>query len=140
MPANAKPIRIFLVEDNPADVYLLEKALHARGFNYELTRFEDGERGISALASGLSPAPDLILLDLNLPRRDGFEVLTVIRGNPALVKVPVGILTSSDAEKDRHRIRLMGVERFIHKPAMLEEFMQSVGQAIDDLLARPVAS
>jgi chemotaxis family two-component system response regulator Rcp1 len=138
--ATKKPFRIFLVEDNAADVYLLEKALQDRGLHYELILFEDGERGVNALAASSSPVPDLILLDLNLPRRDGFEVLAVIRGNPSLVGVPVGILTSSDSESDRHRVRLLAVERFIHKPAVLEEFVQTVGRSVDDLLRQRTAA
>jgi two-component system, chemotaxis family, response regulator Rcp1 len=130
----ARPVRIVLVEDNVADVYLLEKALQAQGLSYELSRFEDGQRALSDLAALVAAPPDLILLDLNLPGRDGFEVLNKIRGNPILVSVPVGILTSSDTERDRHRIQLMGVERFIHKPTTLDEFVDTVGRAVSELL------
>lgn len=125
---------IVLVEDNAGDVYLLEKALQARHIVYELTRYEDGEQGIRALSNERYPAPDLILLDLNLPRRQGFDVLRTVRTRPGLVGVPVGILTSSDAERDRHRVSLIGAERYIHKPLTLEEFVDEVGQAIEDML------
>jgi chemotaxis family two-component system response regulator Rcp1 len=125
---------IVLVEDNPGDVYLLEKALQARHIVYELTRYEDGEQGIRALSSERCPTPDLILLDLNLPRREGFDVLRAVRTRPALVGVAVGILTSSDAQRDRHRVFLIGAERYIHKPLTLEEFIDEVGQAIEDML------
>lgn len=72
--------------------------------------------------------------DLNLPRREGFDVLGVVRGKPGLVGVPVGILTSSDTAKDRHRVALIGAERYIHKPPTLAEFLDQVGQAVEDML------
>jgi len=129
------PVRIFLVEDNPGDVYLLEKTLQRRRIDYELTRYADGEQAIRALERDDAALPDLILLDLNVPRREGFEVLQAVRGKPSFVGVPVGVLTSSDAARDRHRVTLIGAERYIHKPPTLEEFLEQVGQAIADLLA-----
>ncbi len=138
---------IVLVEDNAGDVYLVEKALNARHILYELTRYPDGEQGIRALSNESCPTPDLILLDLKLPRREGFDVLRVVRTRPGLVGVPVGILTSSNAHRDRHRVSLIGAERYIHKPLGLEEFIDEVGQAIEEMLrnsrifiwSRPVA-
>jgi two-component system, chemotaxis family, response regulator Rcp1 len=123
--------RIVLVEDEPGDVYLLEKALSSRRINYELICFEDGEQAIQGLDTVI---PDLILVDLNLPRRDGFDVLRTIRSRPALVDVPVGVFTSSEAPSDRSRASLIGAERYIHKPAELHEFVSTVGQAVEELL------
>lgn len=127
---------ILLVEDNPADVYLLEKTLRSRSLNYELTRYADGEQAILALEKEDCVIPDLIILDLNLPRRSGFEVLQTIRNKPSMVGVPVAILTSSVAEKDRHRVSLTGEERYIHKPPALDDFLEQVGRAIEELLAK----
>jgi CheY-like chemotaxis protein len=124
-------VRIVLVEDEPGDVYLLEKALSDRRINYELTCFEDGEQAMQGLSKVI---PDLILVDLNLPRRDGFEVLRSIRSRPSLVGVPVGVFTSSEAPSDRSRASLIGAERYIHKPAELNEFVSTVGQAVAELL------
>jgi len=134
--SSPKSIRILLVEDNPGDVYLLEKTLKNRSLSYELTCYGDGEQAIRALKEEDCIVPDLIILDLNLPRREGFDVLQTIRCKPSFVGVPVGILTSSDAEKDRHRIAVTGSERYIHKPQMLEDFLDQVGRAIEDLLAK----
>lgn len=132
------PARIFLIEDNAADVYLLEKTLQTRRIRYQLTRYGDGEEGIRALRKlEKTPGhvPDLILVDLHLPRREGFDVLQRIRSSPALVGVPVGVLTSSDAAGDRHRVEITGRgERYIHKPPALEEFLEQVGQALEDML------
>ena len=130
-----KPVRILLVEDNAGDVYLLEKALKSCQLSYELIRYADGEQAIRALQKDDCGVPDLIILDLNLPRREGFEVLQTIRGKPAMVGVPIAILTSSDAAKDKHRIAVTGGERYIHKPPELEDFLEQVGKAIEDLLA-----
>lgn len=130
-----KPIRILLVEDNPGDIYLLEKTLQHRHLKYELIRYSDGEQAIRGIQGEQSVLADLILLDLSLPRREGFDVLRAIRSTPRFVGVPVGILTSSDDPKDRHRVELIGAERYIHKPLMLEEFLEQVGQAVEELLA-----
>lgn len=134
--ANPRPVRILLIEDNAGDVYLLEKALKSRQLSYELTNYADGELAIRALQKEDCAIPDLIILDLNLPRRGGFDVLQTIRSKPSMVGVPVGILTSSDAVKDRHRIAVTGGERYIHKPPELDDFLEQVGQAIEELLAR----
>jgi two-component system, chemotaxis family, response regulator Rcp1 len=135
------PVRIMVVEDNDGDVFLLEKALEDLHFPYEIIRHEDGEQAIHALSQHGIATPDLILVDLNLPRREGYEVIRAIRGVPSLVGVPIGVLTSSNAAKDRHRASLIGIERYIHKPPTLEEFLVQVGKAVEELLtlspARP---
>ncbi|PWU05238.1 MAG: hypothetical protein C5B51_15115 [Terriglobia bacterium] len=77
--AEPKTIRILLVEDNAGDVYLLEKTLKHRQLSYELIRYADGEQAILGLRKDDCRIPDLIILDLNLPRRGGFEVLQTIR-------------------------------------------------------------
>jgi CheY-like chemotaxis protein len=127
-------LRVLVVEDNPADIFLLEKALKSRDIVYELDTFHDGEAAIKSLAEKNRILPDLILIDLNLPRRDGFAVLTVIRAHPSLSGVPLAILTSSEDAKDKHRIALIGAERYIHKPPILEEFIEQVGNAIVAIL------
>lgn len=132
----SKVVRILLVENNPGDVYLLEQALHHQKIAYELSCYQDGEKAIEALNKDEYGDPDLVLLDLNLPRCDGFDVLKVVRGKPGLVGIPVGILTSSSAPKDRHRGALMGADRYIHKPTTLEEFVDQVGGAIAEMLLR----
>jgi CheY-like chemotaxis protein len=132
-----KAVRILLVEDNDGDVYLLENTLKTRDIPYELVRYSDGEQAIRALQHDDCAMPDMILVDLNLPRREGFDVLQTIRSRPSMVGVPVGVLTSSDAKKDRHRVALTGRgERYIHKPPMLEDFLDQVGQAIEEMLAQ----
>src|SRR5215475_845649 len=108
--AGTRPFRILVVEDNPGDVYLLEKALKKRAIRYDLILYTDGEQAMREISGENCVVPDLILLDLNLPRRDGFDVLHTIRGKPSLVGVPVGVFTSSEAERDKHRVALLGAE------------------------------
>lgn len=122
---NSRKVRIVVVEDNPGDVFLLEKSLQARNLEYELIRYDDVEQAVHALCVERAVVPDLILVDLNLPRREGFDVLKAARQTPWLVGVPVGVLTSSEAARDRHRTALIGAERYIHKPPTLDEFIDS---------------
>jgi two-component system, chemotaxis family, response regulator Rcp1 len=125
---------ILLVEDNDGDVRLVEKCLQARAISYELIRFEDGEQAIREISADPTLVPDLILLDLNLPRKDGFDVLGKVRMIPRLMGVPIGVLTSSNATRDRSRTSLIGVDRYIYKPPVLEQFIQEVGKAVEALL------
>lgn len=136
MTNQGKPNRIMLVEDNRADVYLIQQTLNHHQIPYELICYGDGEEAITCLQKDDCIVPDVILLDLNLPRLGGFEVLQAIRGNPSLGRVPVGILTTSNAKHDRHRATLIGVEQYIHKPIRFREFLDEVGRAIAEMLAK----
>ena len=132
-----KTAEIVLIEDNPGDVFLVEMALQANQVPYHLTRFETGEDALGALsttASGHDFRPDAILLDLNTPKSDGFEVLGRLRRNPNLVDVPIAIITSSRARNDKHRTSLMGAVRYIEKPSDLERFLSTVGTAVKEML------
>jgi CheY-like chemotaxis protein len=128
------PVRIVLVEDNPGDVYLFEKAMAARGIEFVLILYLDGRHAMRAIMEPKFPVPDLILVDLNLPQRDGFDVLSTIRKEPRLTGVPVGVLTSSNSTKDRHWASLHNIDKYINKPATLEEFIDHVGTAVEELL------
>jgi CheY-like chemotaxis protein len=129
---------IVLIEDNSADVLLLEMALKENGIPYEMTRFKNGREALASLCAQQGTAskalhPDAILLDLNTPKSDGFEVLGKLRLNPYLADVPIAIITSSQARSDKHRTSLMGV-RYIEKPLQLEEFLSAVGRAVNEML------
>lgn len=134
-----KTAEIVLIEDNPGDVFLVELALQAHQVPYHLTRFETGEDAVGALCAtqagnGREFHPDAILLDLNTPKSDGFEVLGTLRGNPSLADVPIAIITSSQARSDKHRTSLMGAVRYIPKPSQLEQFLSTVGMAVKEML------
>ena len=129
------PIRITLIEDNPADVYLLEEALRTHGVVFEMDWIADGEQGLARLSNlGDGALPNLILLDLNLPKVDGKELLAAIRRIPALRDTPVAILTSSDSPSDRRDTEALGADCYIKKPPTLDEFL-AIGRVIKDLVS-----
>lgn len=135
MESESNRSRIVLVEDNPADVYLIEMALAHENIAYDLKRYETGEDAVSALSSQSSNEdPDIILLDLNTPRGDGIETLKAIQQTPRYADVPTAIITSSRSESDQHRISLLGSARFIHKPTNLDDFLANVGRAVKEML------
>jgi len=135
-----KAAGIVLVEDNPADVFLVRKALQEKGIKFELTCFDDGQKALNSLAQQGRKAPDLILLDLNLPQTDGVDVLRQIRNMPKLADVPVAILTSSESPADMHRTALLGASRYIRKPSMLKDFLREVGSSVEEILRRSASS
>jgi CheY-like chemotaxis protein len=127
-----------MIEDNAADVLLLQKALDEEGFPYVMTHFEDGPEAVRALCTETrnpDMAPDVIVLDLNLPGGEGIQVLQQIRQTPWLALVPVAILTSSESPGDRRRSEDLGADRFILKPAELDSFFLRVGGGIRELLS-----
>ena len=131
----SKSIRVLLVEDNPGDVRLMEEAFRDAKVHLELHVARDGVEALEFMLRvgefGDSPRPDLILLDLNLPRKDGREVLAEIKGNPALKSIPVVILTTSASDADIERSYLLHANCYISKPVDLEGFL-TVVQSIDD--------
>lgn len=130
-------MRIFLAEDNVADVWLIEEALRRRLLAYELDHYLTAEQAIdAALICGSEghPVPDLILLDYNLPRGNGSEILAAAAKNLKLADVPKAILSSSLRPAEIQEARQLGATRFITKPAELEDFFREVGTAIEELL------
>jgi len=136
MARTLKTARIMVVEDNPADVLLVKKALQEKGIKFDLACFEDGDKALKALSRQESKAPDLILLDLNLPTTEGIAVLLQIRNMPRLSGVPVLILTSSESSSDMRRTERLGATRYIKKPLMLEDFLSEVGRGVEEMLLR----
>jgi chemotaxis family two-component system response regulator Rcp1 len=125
-----KPIEILLVEDNPGDARLTREALAQSKIKNNLSYARDGEEAMAFLRreSGFSdaPTPDMILLDLNLPRRDGREVLEDIKKDPNLRHIPVVVLTSSQAEEDILRSYRLHANCFITKPVDFEQLTKVV--------------
>jgi len=129
------PARILLGEDNPADVYLIRQALEEHGVSYNLQVAVHGGEVMEILGGQTARIPDLIVLDLNLPRYEGLEVLRMIRESPQMSHIPVVILTSSDSPKDRLAASALGANCYIRKPSSLDEFMD-IGKTLQDLLKR----
>ena len=127
----SKQISILLAEDNPADVYLIEEALREHGVAFRIHVAEDGEAAINLLAND-EIQPDIVLLDLNMPKRSGSVVLDRLRARPGSEHIPVIVLTSSDSPSDREEAMRLGATRYIRKPTGLDEFIQ-IGATIKEL-------
>jgi CheY-like chemotaxis protein len=129
------PIEVLLVEDDPGDVLMTREALADSKLLNTLHVVDNGEEAIAFLRRENShadaPRPDLILLDLNLPRVDGREVLSIVKNDPALRQIPVVILTTSDAEEDVLRSYDLHANAYVTKPVDFEAFVDVIRQ-IDD--------
>jgi len=134
-----KPIDILLVEDNPGDVELTREALEDHKLCTCLHVADDGAKAIDFLhrkgAYADAPRPDVILLDLNLPKKDGREVLEEIKSDPGLASIPVVILTTSESEEDVLRSYQLHANCYITKPVNLAQFLQVVKSIEDFWLA-----
>jgi CheY-like chemotaxis protein len=132
-------VSIVLAEDNPADVRLLRNALEEHGIEGELTLFQDGEKAIrffEAIDHGSAACPDLVVIDLNLPKKTGREVLECMRRSKKCGKIPAVILSSSDAAQDRADCDRLGASRYIRKPSRLDEFL-GIGAVLREMLGLP---
>jgi two-component system response regulator len=130
--------RILVIEDNPGDVELIRMALESAGVDCDLQVIDEGEGAMAYVqqpGKGVGqPVPDLVVLDLNLPKHSGLEILEAIRGNQAYASVPVTVLSSSSSRRDRAKIEDFKVAMYITKPPDLEEFLK-IGPTLKDLLA-----
>lgn len=129
------PLEILLVEDNPADIRLTEIALREGRLINKLHTVTDGDDAIAFLEKdgvykGV-PMPDLILLDLNLPKMDGQEVLEIVKTNPAWKHIPIVILTTSNSEDDILASYKKYANSYLVKPISVEKFIQVVSQFSD---------
>lgn len=125
-----RSIEILLVEDSPGDVRLTQEVLKDGKVHNNLNVVEDGVKAIAFLKKEASysdaPSPDLILLDLNLPKKDGREVLEIIKADEALRRIPVVILTTSRAEEDIVRAYDLHANCYITKPIDLDQFIKVI--------------
>lgn len=133
--AAGEPIQILLVEDSPADVRLTQEVLRDAKIANQLHVVNDGETAMEFLRQegeyAGRPRPDLMLLDLNLPRKDGREVLAELKEDSALRRIPVIVLTTSSAEGDIVRSYELAAACYITKPIDLDEFIHVV-RSIED--------
>jgi CheY-like chemotaxis protein len=123
-----RPVAVLLVEDNPADIRLFREALTGNGPNMTLTVVNNGEdalRYVRRLGPYANARPtDIIVLDLNLPKKDGREVLAELKADLRLRRIPVVVLTTSDAENDIRRAYDLHANCYIRKPKDVAQFMQ----------------
>lgn len=127
-PLQGKPIEILLVEDNPGDIRLTQEALKDGKVLNNLYVVEDGVAAMAFLCHEEpyrdAVRPDIILLDLNLPKKDGREVLEEIKSDPQLRRIPVIILTTSEADKDVLKAYNLHANSYITKPIDLDQFVR----------------
>lgn len=128
-----------MIEDNNSDVFLLERALNQQNFPFELTHLRDGGQALAFIrregAYAGAPIPDLILVDLNLCKYDGEDILREIHGTKHLAGILVCAWSSSQSGRDRARLMDLGVTEFVTKPAGLDQFLE-IGKLIKELLAK----
>lgn len=128
--SDAQPIEILMVDDNPGDARLTQEAFKEVGLENRFQWIGDGDEALAYLRRegphARAPRPDLILLDLNMPRKDGRQVLVELKSASALREIPVVILTTSQAEDDVVHAYQLKANCYINKPVSLEEFIQVV--------------
>ena len=132
---NGREIEILLVEDNPGDARLTTEALKEAKVRNKLRHIDDGVEALAFLRRqgkyAAAQRPDLILLDLNLPRKDGREVLAEIKADPCLKRIPVVILTTSQAEEDILKAYNLNANCYVSKPVDLDQFIKVI-RSIND--------
>jgi CheY-like chemotaxis protein len=134
-PNEGNPIEILLAEDNPGDVRLTEKALDHGNIINNLHVVTNGVEAIEFLQQegeyADEPRPDLVLLDLNMPKKDGREVMEDMKANPSLRRIPVVVLTSSEAEEDVVRSYELNANAYLTKPVDFDGFVDIVKRIED---------
>jgi len=135
--------RILVVEDNSSDVFLLERALNQQTVLFELIHLATGDQALAFIrregAYRDAPIPDLILVDLNLSKHNGEDILRKIHHAKHLAKALVCVWSSSESRRDRTRIMDLGVARFVTKPSGLDQFLE-IGKLLKDLLAGHIST
>lgn len=136
MQLNGRKARILVVEDNPSDVDLLRWALQGADVDFDLKVINDGGEAMAYVRRHAeSEIPhDLAILDLNVPKNDGLEILEAMRSTTAFRALPVAVLTSSSSPRERTKLTALNVTRLIAKPLEFDEFMK-IGYVIKQVLA-----
>lgn len=121
-------LKILIVEDNPAHFRILQYVFQKNQINANVYHAKDGQEALNMLTDDPVPKPNLILLDLNLPKRDGREVLKIIKENQNLKDIPVVIVSTSDREEDVSYAKSYGAVAYISKSIGFENFNQELSQ------------
>lgn len=130
-----EPIEILLVEDNPGDVGLVLEGFKESSIAHRISVVDDGEEALAYLRTEQHPCPDFVLLDLNLPKKGGREVLSEMKADPKLRHLPVIIFSSSEAAQDLLNAYQLHASCFVTKAVDLEEFLRAVKSIADFWLA-----
>jgi CheY-like chemotaxis protein len=137
------PFRVVLVEDNRPDVMLVRHALDECGLDVALQVIYDAEEAVAYISrlgeTEDAPCPDIVLLDLNVPKGDGLELLAAFRTSPKCRDLPIVIMTSSDSPRDRTRATEIGATRYFRKPIDLDQYLR-LGALVEEVLNERMAS
>lgn len=141
-PAKGDGQHILIVEDNAGDVLLFHRAIKAANLTAEIHVVRDGEQAVLFFdkldGEPSSVCPSLVILDINLPKKHGYDVLRHIRASLRCRETPVIVVSTSDSNRDRQTMEALGANRYFNKPSDLAEFMM-IGDIVHDLLAPPQA-
>ncbi|TFV59347.1 response regulator [Mycobacterium sp. PS03-16] len=141
MTTSSRPIDVLLIEDDPGDELITREAFEHNKISNTLHVAHDGQEGLDFLYRrgeyADAPRPDLILLDLNLPKYDGRQLLETVKSDPNLSHIPVVVLTTSSAEEDILRSYKLHANAYVTKPVDLDQFMNAVRQ-IDEFFVQVV--
>jgi len=133
--SHERPFNILLVEDDPADAFLARTAIRESKLVCDVHHMSDGDKALAFLRQkdgyAQAPRPDLVLLDLNMPGRDGRQVLAEMKQDSALCDIPVVVLTTSDATSDIKTCYAAGANSFVTKPVDLDGFLRAM-RSIED--------
>ena len=136
-----KTVNILLVEDNEGDIFLTRKAFEKAKFSHEIHIAKDGEEALDFVfqrgSFAVKPRPDIIFLDMNMPKKDGKEVLREIKGDEKLRRIPVIVLTSSKAEQDVLKAYDLHANSYMVKPLDIGKFQETV-QAVENFWFKAV--
>jgi CheY-like chemotaxis protein len=136
-------INVLLVEDNLGDVLLVREAMDAHEIPYQLTVVSDGEEAVGYMTrmgkSAEEPCPDVLLLDLNIPKAEGADVLREFRRHPECMETPVIVLSSSDTPRDKAEVTALGVTHYFKKPTRFDAFLK-LGALVKDTVERATSS
>jgi len=135
-----RPWDIVLIEDNPADVYLVQETLRTNQVDCNWIVFQTFEDAVTAISTNSVARADAMLIDVNLRTGSGLEILSAIRQSSGLKSAAVAILTSSDSPRDKEAAMALGADMFVRKPTSLDEFMQVISSAVLKLLSHRSAA
>ena len=137
MSDDAGGLRVIVVEDNGSDVILVSEALTAQQITHTIVHYRDGVEAARQLCDKpITEPPDLIILDVNMPRMNGLELLAHLKKVEKLNGVPVAMLTSSLEPEEHEEANRLGVDRYLRKPVDLYEYLDEIGRQLRDLLSQ----
>jgi CheY-like chemotaxis protein len=126
-------VSLLLVEDSETDVFIIREVLDKAGLRYKLQLASDGEEALRLLLDETKGCPDIVVLDLNIPKISGFEVLRKVRASERCRNVPVLVVTSSSSNADRRATSELGATAYFTKPTSLDEYYQ-LGRVLRDMI------